>query len=106
MPAILQNVSHIEDQLPEYSPIRMLEIELEHPLPTISAFDEKRGSYYQYAYCLVRLHTLPLGLVELKFDKDELNPEEYAPKILQVLNAQINDHLRQDDLSPITVLTA
>ena len=94
------------DQLSGYIPVRIVEVELEHPLPTLSAFDEKKGRDYQRARCLVRLHTQPLGLVELTLDTDELSPDAYAPKIWQALHLQINEHLRQDGLQAVTTLTA
>jgi glycosyltransferase involved in cell wall biosynthesis len=105
MLSIKQKITHIDDQLSAYIPMRILEIELGHPLPTISAFDEKKGRYYQRVCCLVRLHTQPLGLVELTIDKDELESDVYAQKIWNVLNAQINDHLKQDGLPSVTELT-
>src|SRR2546425_1294743 len=92
-------------QTDDFVPIRIIETELGQPLLAISAFDEKRGSYYQRARCLVRLHTQPLGLVELDIDKNELRPDEYAPHIWQALSGQINEHLRQDGLAPVTALT-
>src|SRR6266436_349787 len=93
-------------QADHFVPMRMIEVELGQPLLTLSAFDEKKGSYYRRACCLVRLHTQPLGLVELNLEKDELRPDEYAPHIWQALSGQINEHLRQDGLSPVTALTA
>lgn len=106
MAVIQKKATRIEDQLPEYIPVRILEIELEHPLPTISAFDEKKDRYYRRAHCLVRLHAQPLGLVELTFDKNELSPDEYISVLWQALNEQINEHLRQDGLPPVTTLTS
>src|SRR5437763_1241332 len=106
MAAIQQKPSPILDQSLDYISVRILEVELGQPLPTITAFDEKKGKYYQRARCLVRLHTQPLGLIELEIDKEELSPDEYAPKIWQDLHVQINEHLRQDDLPSITALTS
>ena len=93
-------------QVDDFVPIRMIETELGQPLPTISAFDEKKGSSYRRMRCLVRLYTQPLGSVEFKIEKDELSPDEYAPHIWQALSGQINEHLRQDGMAPVTSLTA
>lgn len=108
MSATQQKVSTIEidEQFLDYVPVRILEIELGNALPTISAYDEKKGNHYQSAHCLVRLHSHPLGLVELKFEKDELNPDEYVLKIWQSLNMQINEHLQQDGLQRVTTLSS
>src|SRR5258708_39416749 len=96
----------IDDQLLDYIPVRLLEVDLEQPLPTISAFDDKKGKYYQRARCLVRLHTQPLGQVDFTFDTGELSPDEYASRIWQVLGEQINAHLREDGLPEVTKLDA
>lgn len=101
-----QKIMQVNDPLPGYTPVRIVEVELGQALPTISAFDDKKKRYYQRASCHVRLHTQPLGLVELKFAMDELSPDEYVSEVWQALNVQINDHLRQDGLPSVTELTA
>src|SRR5947209_19926432 len=106
MNAVQQKTTPINDQSREFAPMRILEIELERPLPIIPAIDVERRRSYRRALCLVRLHAQPLGLVELNFDGDELGPEEYIEKIWLALNVQINEHLRQDGLPPATALTA
>lgn len=106
MKALQQKPAPINDQSRDFAPMRILEIELERPLPIIPTFDAARRRSYRRALCLVRLHTQPLGLVELNFDGDELDPEEYVEKIWLALNVQINEHLRQDGLPSATALTA
>jgi GT2 family glycosyltransferase len=96
----------VTDSEQGFVPILMREIELGQPLPILSAFDKQRERTYQRARCLVRLHTQPLGLVDLTFDMDELSPDEYAPHIWQTLEEQINAHLRKDGLSEVTMLDA
>ncbi|HEV7235449.1 MAG TPA: glycosyltransferase, partial [Ktedonobacteraceae bacterium] len=91
---------------PDYVPARMMEIELGEPLPTIYAVDEKEGCYYQRAVCLIRLHTQPLGTVEIPLVDGEASPNEYVEHIWRTLGSQINEHLRQDGLPPITTLEA
>jgi GT2 family glycosyltransferase len=90
----------------DYAPMRILEIELSQPLPDISTFDRKSGCYYSRARCLVRLHTQPLGLVELQLKENGILAGELAKHIWNNLGEQINEHLRQDDLSPVTGLDA
>src|ERR1051326_8833381 len=89
-----------------FIPIRMMEIEIGSPLPTLSAFDEKKDRYYERARCLVRLHSQPLGVVELDFAQEELTPEKYAPQVWQKLHQQINTHLQEDGLQSVSTLTA
>src|SRR5260221_10695833 len=96
--------STIEVQVGEYAPVRILELELSQPLLTISAVDDKTGQSYRRANCLVRLHTQPLGIVELTLDKSKVSPHEYAQHIWQALHVQINEHLQQDGLPSISGL--
>lgn len=87
-----------------YVPARILEIELGEPLPLVSAVDEKTGQRYQCAICLVRLHTQPLGVVESPLVEEWTSPYDYAQHIWRALGAQINEHLQQDGLPPVTWL--
>lgn len=84
--------------------IAIIEIELGKPLPTLYAIDETTGQRYQYAHCLLRLHTTPLGIIEFAFHDDELTPQDYCETIWQELADSINAHLRSDDLSPVSQL--
>ena len=74
MVATQSRMTPIDNQSADYIPVRILEVELGQPLPTISAFDEKKGRRYQRARCLVRLHTQPLGLVAQGRDRSQLRP--------------------------------
>jgi GT2 family glycosyltransferase len=87
-------------------PVRILEVEISQPLPNVPAIDEKTSHYYQRARCLVRLHTQPLGLVEFSLDENGIDADEYAAHIWRSLQVQINEHLRQDGLTPVTGLDA
>jgi GT2 family glycosyltransferase len=106
MTIVQQKASPIIDLASDCVPMRILEVELAEALPALAAFDANKGRGYQRARCLVRLHTHPLGLVEFPIEKDEVSPDEYLPAIWQVLHEQINEHLRQDELPPVSALTA
>jgi glycosyltransferase involved in cell wall biosynthesis len=93
-------------QVPDLAPVRIVEIEVGQPLPDVSAFDEKTGQRYQRALCLVRLHTQPLGLVELQLDEHGVSAEEYASHIWHTLSEEINEHVRQDGLTAVSGLDA
>lgn len=95
----------IVDQASGFAPARILEIEVGQPLPGVSAFDEKTGRHYQHALCLVRLHTQPLGLVELELEGSAVSADECAERIWRALSEKINEHLRQDGLPAVTGLT-
>ncbi len=104
LPLIQQESSAIMVQASDFAPVRMLEVEIGQPLPSVSAFDDKTGQYYRRANCLVRLHTQPLGIVELQFDENGVSAHECAQHIWRVLHTQIIEHLQQDGLPPVTEL--
>jgi GT2 family glycosyltransferase len=93
-------------QVPVLVPARVIEIELGQPLPLQHVLDDRTGRYYQRALCVVRLHTQPLGVVELQFDKVEMSGHEYSSLIWNTLSTKINEHLLQDGLAPIQRLDA
>src|SRR5437588_11542110 len=94
-----QEILRIDDRSPEFMPMRILEIELGEPLLPISAFDEKKEVSYRRARCLIRLHTHPLGLVDLQIEREELDPDQYVYIIWFALHEQIHEHLRVDELT-------
>lgn len=87
-----------------YKPARMVEIELGRHLPAIAAYDEKTGRIYTRAFCVVRLHGRPLGIVEVQMEGDEVAGEVYAARIWQELGEKIIEHLREDGLQPVREL--
>jgi GT2 family glycosyltransferase len=93
-------------QAPYFEPLRVLEIEIGQPLSNMSAFDDKTGRHYRLANCLVRLHTQPLGIVELQFDENGMSAHECAQNIWCALHTQIIEHLKQDGLPLVTELDA
>lgn len=90
--------SHSVLEVPDFQPLRILEVEIGRPLPAVPAFDPQTGRHYTRGRALVRLHTQPLGVVELYFDEDGLTAAEYARQIWHVLGPQIQAHLLQDGL--------
>src|SRR5437868_4796527 len=82
-------------------PILVCEVELGQPLSSLFAFDQKTGQRYHRAMCLVRLHTQPLGVVELRLDTDIVSPAECAGQIWAALKHVIIEHLRHDGLADV-----
>lgn len=95
-----------ESAVPDFEPVRMLEVEIGQPLPAISAADPESGAIYRKGLALVRLHTQPLGLIDVRLDTDGLSAEEYACQIWQALGPEIVAHLQQDGFPVITGLDA
>ncbi len=90
----------------DFEPVRVLEIDIGQPLPHVYALDDKTGRYYHRANCLIRLHSQPLGIIELQFDENVVSPHECARQIWHTLHAQIIEHLHQDGLPLVTELDA
>ncbi|GAC1299255.1 MAG: hypothetical protein NVSMB27_39220 [Ktedonobacteraceae bacterium] len=101
-----QDTSNVAIDTSEAIPARILEIELGQPLHGVSAIDEKTEHCYQRVLSLIRLHTQPLGIVELQLDEREIGADACAQHIWQKLQAPINEHLQQDGLPPVTGLDA
>lgn len=87
-----------------FQPVCMLEVELSRPLPEIQAPDTGRPG--SRAIALVRLHTQPLGLVELKPGDAGLPAADLAMQIWNALGDTIVAHLRADGLVPANGLDA
>ena len=87
-----------QDRASGLLPARILEIEISQPLDTLSAIDEVTGTYYARAYCMIRLHTQPLGMIEVPFSNGKASPQAYAPRIWDVFADQIRQHLQRDGL--------
>jgi GT2 family glycosyltransferase len=92
-----------EPEAREFRPVRMLEVELSQPIPAVPTLDEA-GRTYHTALSLVRLHTEPLGRIELHLGSRGLSPAEYAATIWSALGDKIAAHLRQDGLPEVARL--
>ncbi len=101
-----QQSSSIEVHTEDYVPSRVLEIEIGQPLPSLTATDEKTGRHYQRAMCLIRLHSIPLGVIEFELDTNPMHADAYAQHIWYTLEVQINEHLRRDGLPSVSGLDA
>lgn len=91
-------------RMAEYQPMAVLEVELGERLPVLSATNAQTGDRYQRTLCLVRLHSQPLGRLELALNNGQSQPEEYVPLIWQALHNEINEHLQADGLPAVTEL--
>jgi glycosyltransferase involved in cell wall biosynthesis len=87
-----------------FTPVRMVEIELSKPLSGLSVLNDWQGQPYRKARCLVRLHSQPLGIVELALENGSLSAELIAENIWRDLGEQVNTHLIRDGLPPVSGL--
>lgn len=91
-------------ELPGFSPIRMLHVEIGSPLPDIAVAHDKQGGVYTRAWTLVRLHNEPLGMIELVLPDGTLPATALARAIWADLGTEINDHLRADGMAELSSL--
>jgi glycosyltransferase involved in cell wall biosynthesis len=90
--------------MPQFTPARIIEVELDRPLPSISAHVDVTDKLYQRTLCVVRLHGHLLGTVEFEFDENGMSAGACARRIWLALHKQINEHLQGDALPVITML--
>jgi GT2 family glycosyltransferase len=98
------NSSNPTPEPPDFKPARVLDLEISRPLPAIPAVDSATGRRYGRAWVLVRLHTEPLGLLELTLEDDGLSAAEIARHVRSDLGREIAEHLSRDGLSPAQAL--
>jgi GT2 family glycosyltransferase len=79
-----------------FAPIRLLEVELGAPLPTVEPAAAPDGTRYRRARALVRLHGRPLGMVNLAVEEGRLAPAARAGQIWASLAGAIREHLAGD----------
>ncbi len=89
-----------------FEPRRLFEVELTQPFPTVDTFDSETSRHYRRAMSLARLHTQPIGLVELELNEHGLSAEGYSEQVWRDLRLQIAEHLRQDGLPEAATLDA
>jgi glycosyltransferase involved in cell wall biosynthesis len=82
---------------PDFAPMRVLDVELGQPLPTLERSEED-GVTYESALCLVRLHGAPLGSLRVEMPAAGLDPETLAAAIQAELGTAIAEHLAEDGL--------
>ena len=87
-----------------FDPATMLEIEIGRALRLEKPVDPQTGWDYRRALVLVRLHTQPLGLIELALDQVGADGDLIARAIWNALESEINSHLREDGLPEVSNL--
>ncbi|MGH2368701.1 MAG: glycosyltransferase [Chloroflexota bacterium] len=88
------------------TPIRLLEVEIGQEIADVPLVHPQTGQRYSRALSLVRLHSRPLGFVELRSPAEVIREREYAGAIWNALGPQIVEHLREDGLPPVAALDA
>ena len=95
-----------EPVMPSFSPVRITEIELSMPLPSIAQTASVDGRPYGRLLSLIRLHGTPLGLATAELREGELSDGELARLIWDQLGNEVNRHLAADGRKELTALTS
>lgn len=85
---------------PDFAPVRMDDVEIGRPLPSLPPGRTRAGIPFASSLCLVRLHGRPLGLVEVPLPEAGLPAEALAAELDAALGAELRSHLREDGLPP------
>jgi GT2 family glycosyltransferase len=81
--------------------IRITEVELSESIPEVR-HRLPTGDHHDRALSLVRLHSRPLGTIELVLAGQDLSSAGYGAALWRALEGPINEHLVADGLSPVT----
>ena len=77
-------------------PVRVLQVELGQGASALAALDAATSQGYRRAMALVRLHSLPLGVVEVELPSGGLPARDFGRAIWSALGPRIKDHARRD----------
>ena len=77
-------------------PVRLLELELSRPIPSLATMLSRTGMPYLQALVLVRLHREPLGLLPIDLRDGGLSAQELATVVWARFRSQIARHLAAD----------
>jgi GT2 family glycosyltransferase len=104
--SLLRARNYAEQQIPAFEPAAMLHIEISETLTVQMPVDQEAGREYSRALVLARLHTWPLGIIELPAYGDGISPDTLARGIWDALGPKINAHLRDDGLPEVSELSS
>jgi len=83
-----------------FRPVRVLDVELSEPLPAIARSSTTGGAPVGRVRVLVRVHTWPLGFVEMELGADGVSGGALAAAIEMEIGTLVRRHLRLDGVDP------
>jgi glycosyltransferase involved in cell wall biosynthesis/GT2 family glycosyltransferase len=87
-----------EPDSPDFVPTRVVDVDIDRPLPVLLPGSEDSEVVAGAALCLVRLHGAPLGSIHIPIPAAGLDPTALAEQIQAELGPEIERHLHQDQL--------
>ena len=98
--------THVRLRPPGFLPSRVVEIELAQQLPRIESARPHGQDRYGHALVVVRLHTAPLGQVEVDLPPEGLPASRLAEAVWATLAGLIREHMLADGLASPDTLDA
>lgn len=86
-------------RVPTFRPVRNLQLHLERPISEIVPAMSVIDGVYTLASVLVRLHTIPIGIVEVRLTDGMMAAETLAGHIWASLSDAITSHLASDGMA-------
>lgn len=83
----------------DFAPVQLEDVEIGAKLPELRPGTGASGATYGSAFCTVRLHGHPLGVVEVDLPPEGLAPSVLAEEIGATLGPAIDAHLEADGIS-------
>ena len=83
----------------KFLPVRVMEIELSEPLPSVPHMDVETGQEYGKALVLARLHSQPLGNVSIAFNGLPVSAAQVGEHIWTSLSERIVEHMSRDGIT-------
>jgi glycosyltransferase involved in cell wall biosynthesis len=93
-------------QAAEPGAVLMLEVDIARPIPSVLFLDTLTGKRYTHGLLLVRLHTRPIGFIDLETDNFQIPPEALAAIIWNALWLEIQKALAEEGLPVVDSLDA
>ena len=93
------------EEIAHFEPVRIVEIDIADPIPSIDAVHPVTGQVYGCAHILVRIRSQPVGMIHVTLYGHGISPEACARHIWQECGPAINNVLQEQGIAPITHLS-
>jgi glycosyltransferase involved in cell wall biosynthesis/ubiquinone/menaquinone biosynthesis C-methylase UbiE len=88
------------------APIQILDIDIGKPIPEFLFLRENANHKWSNVICLVRAHTRPLGLINIRSGRPKITATEFAKMIWRSMKLQIVEYLLENGLPSVSELDA
>lgn len=97
----MQNPHLAEENSEKFNPINLVDVEISRPLPALGSAASLEDEYSKSCMVFVRLHGIPLGVIEMELPPQGLSARAFADRVWHGLAGEINQHLIQDGVEVV-----